>query len=132
MEASSMTEGQISPAQRVGLLEAIASFPGLLAPGITVFDQTIHLPIQPLFLEHIYGDQHLWEEVTQVGVGVAAQNGVEVVVGAETAGIPLAASISMLSGRPFSFVRKAGYLGHVKDKPKVPRPCRSGSSCHDR
>ena len=114
-----MPHEYLSSATRAYLLEAIASYPGLLAPGITVFDEFIHLPIQPLFLEHIYGDRGLWEAVTKIGVDVATRNSIEVVVGAESAGIPLAASIAMLSGRCFSFVRKAGYLGHVRHEPKV-------------
>jgi orotate phosphoribosyltransferase len=34
---------------------------------------------------------------------------VDAVVGAETAGVPLAASIALQAGLPFAFVRKPGY-----------------------
>ena len=36
---------------------------------------------------------------------------------AETAGVPLAAAISLASGLPFAFVRKPGYRGHEIDEP---------------
>src|SRR6202042_1936037 len=44
---------------------------------------------------------------------------VDVVVGAETAGVPLAASVSLAAGLPFAFVRKPGYRGHEIDEPPV-------------
>src|SRR6202042_861368 len=44
---------------------------------------------------------------------------VDVVVGAETAGVPLAASISLAAESPFAFVRKPGYRGHEIDEPPV-------------
>src|SRR6202042_2640146 len=44
---------------------------------------------------------------------------VDVLVGAETAGVPLAASVSLAAGLPFAFVRKPGYRGHEIDEPPV-------------
>ena len=37
----------------------------------------------------------------------------------ETAGVPLAASISLVGGLPFAFVRKPGYRGHEIGEPPV-------------
>lgn len=45
--------------------------------------------------------------------------GVDVVVGAETAGVPLAAAVSLAGGLPFAFVRKPGYRGHEPGEPPV-------------
>src|SRR6201999_1991253 len=53
------------------------------------------------------------------GARFARDLGVDVVVGAETAGVPLAAAISLAGGLPFAFVRKTGYRGHEKDEPPV-------------
>ena len=41
------------------------------------------------------------------------------VVGAETAGVPLAASVALAGGLPFAFVRKPGYRGHEIDEPRI-------------
>jgi orotate phosphoribosyltransferase len=49
----------------------------------------------------------------------ARKLGVDVVVGAETAGVPLAAAVSLAAGLPFAFVRKPGYRGHEVDEPPV-------------
>jgi orotate phosphoribosyltransferase len=51
------------------------------------------------------------------GARFAADLDVDVVVGAETAGVPLAAAISLAAGLPFAFVRKPGYRGHEVDEP---------------
>ena len=40
-------------------------------------------------------------------------------MGAETAGVPLAAAVSLAGGLPFAFVRKPGYRGHEIDEPPV-------------
>jgi orotate phosphoribosyltransferase len=114
-----MNDSHVRVSAREGLMAAIASVPGLIAPGITEFDGWLQLPIQPLFLEHLYGDKAVWDWVTEIGADTVARNGVEVVVGAESAGIPLATSIAIKTGRPLAFVRKVGYQGHVKDEPKV-------------
>ena len=53
------------------------------------------------------------------GARFARELGVDVVVGAETAGVPLAASVSLAAGLPFAFVRKPGYRGHEIDEPPV-------------
>jgi orotate phosphoribosyltransferase len=44
---------------------------------------------------------------------------VDVIVGAETGGIPLATAVALVSDLPFSFVRKPGYVGHETPEPKV-------------
>jgi len=53
------------------------------------------------------------------GARFARELGVDVVVGAETAGVPLAAAVSLAAGLPFAFVRKPGYRGHEIDEPPV-------------
>jgi orotate phosphoribosyltransferase len=53
------------------------------------------------------------------GARFARHLSVDVVVGAETAGVPLAAAVSLAGGAPFAFVRKPGYRGHEPDEPPV-------------
>jgi orotate phosphoribosyltransferase len=53
------------------------------------------------------------------GARFALDLGVDAVVGAETAGVPLAAAISLQGDLPFAFVRKPGYRGHEPDEPAV-------------
>jgi orotate phosphoribosyltransferase len=43
----------------------------------------------------------------------------DVVVGAETAGVPLAAATALAAGLPFAFARKPGYRGHEINEPPV-------------
>ncbi len=109
------------------LARRLATFPGLVVPGPTWFDGELRLPIEPLYLEHAYGDLGLLRDLAEDGARAAAAVDAEVIVGAETAGIPLSTAISMVSGIPSAFVRKAGYAGHVDDEP----PTR-GASVADR
>jgi len=53
------------------------------------------------------------------GARFARELDVDVVVGAETAGVPLATAVSLAGGLPFAFVRKPGYKGHETDEPPV-------------
>jgi orotate phosphoribosyltransferase len=70
-------------------------------------------------MESAYGDPQLLRDLGARGARFAADLGVEVVVGAETAGVPLAASLSLSAELPFAFVRKPGYRGHEIDEPPV-------------
>ena len=75
--------------------------------------------MHPLALESAYADPALLRDLGARGARFARDLGVDVVVGAETAGIPLAASASLAGGLPFAFVRKPGYCGHEIDEPPV-------------
>jgi adenine/guanine phosphoribosyltransferase-like PRPP-binding protein len=44
---------------------------------------------------------------------------VDVIVGAETGGIPLATAVALAGDLPFAFVRKPGYVGHEDHEPRV-------------
>jgi orotate phosphoribosyltransferase len=77
------------------------------------------LPLQPLSIENAYGDPELLHDLGVCGAALADRLDVEVVVGGECAGIPLAAAISLVSHRPFAFVRKPGYRGHEVGEPAV-------------
>jgi orotate phosphoribosyltransferase len=70
-------------------------------------------------MESAYGDPQLLRDLGVRGARSIPGIGVEVVVGAETAGVPLAASISLSAELPFAFVRKPGYRGHEIDEPPV-------------
>jgi orotate phosphoribosyltransferase len=70
-------------------------------------------------MESAYGDPGLLRDLGARGGRFARDIGVEVVAGAETAGVPLAASISLSADLPFAFVRKPGYRGHEVDEPPV-------------
>jgi hypothetical protein len=63
-------------------------------------------------MESAYADPQLLRDLGMRGARFTPDIGVEVIVGAETAGVPLAASISLTAEMPFAFVRKPGYRGH--------------------
>jgi orotate phosphoribosyltransferase len=70
-------------------------------------------------MESAYADPALLRDLGARGARFARELDVDVVVGAETAGVPLAASIALAGGLPFAFVRKPGYRGHEIDEPPV-------------
>jgi orotate phosphoribosyltransferase len=70
-------------------------------------------------MESAYADPALLRDLGARGGRLAPDIGVEVIVGAETAGVPLAASISLTAELPFAFVRKPGYRGHELNEPPV-------------
>jgi orotate phosphoribosyltransferase len=70
-------------------------------------------------MESAYADPQLLRDLGARGARFVEHLGVDVVVGAETAGVPLAASISLAAELPFAFVRKPGYRGHEIDEPPV-------------
>jgi orotate phosphoribosyltransferase len=102
---------------RATLIEAIASVKGMFQPGITKFDGEIFLPFKPIYLENIYAEKQVWIKVSEHASEFAKSVGAEVVVGAESAGIPLAASIAIFDDVEFAYVRKDGYRGHVAEEP---------------
>ncbi len=99
------------------LVEAIASVENMFQPGITEFDGEVLLPFKPIFLENIYAEKEVWLEISKHASKFAKSVAAEVVVGAESAGVPLAASMAINDGFKFAYARKAGYKGHVKDEP---------------
>jgi orotate phosphoribosyltransferase len=70
-------------------------------------------------MESAYADPQLLRDLGVRGGRIVPAIGVEVVVGAETAGVPLAAAISLTAELPFAFVRKPGYRGHEIGEPPV-------------
>ena len=100
------------------LATRLATAPGLVRAGASRFDDG-RTPIMPLSVESAYADPLLLRDLGARGARFARDLGVDVVVGAETAGVPLAASISLEGGLPFAFVRKPGYRGHEADEPPV-------------
>jgi orotate phosphoribosyltransferase len=96
----------------------LATAPGLIRAGAARWDG-VRTPIHPLSMESAYADPRLLRDLGARGARFAKQLGVDVVVGAETAGVPLAASIALAAGLPFAFVRKPGYRGHEIDEPPV-------------
>ena len=100
------------------LATRLATAPGLVRPGAARWDDA-RTPIHPLSMESAYADPALLRDLGASGARFARELGVDVVVGAETAGVPLAAAVSLAGGLPFAFVRKPGYRGHEIDEPPV-------------
>ena len=100
------------------LAARLATAPGLVRAGASCWDHA-RTPIHALSMESAYADPQLLRDLGARGARFAPDIGVEVVVGAETAGVPLAASISLTAELPFAFVRKPGYRGHEIDEPPV-------------
>jgi len=100
------------------LAARLATAPGLVRAGASCWDHA-RTPIHALSMESAYADPPLLRDLGARGGRFAPDIGVEVVVGAETAGVPLAASISLTAELPFAFVRKPGYRGHEIDEPPV-------------
>ena len=100
------------------LAARLATAPGLVRAGAGSWDGS-RTPIHPLSLESAYADPELLRDLGARGARFARDLGVDVVVGAETAGVPLAAAMSLAGGLPFAFVRKPGYRGHEVDEPPV-------------
>src|SRR3954449_8073692 len=100
------------------LAARLATAPGLVRAGAARWDDS-RTPIHPLALESAYADPALLRDLGDRGARFARDLGVDVVVGAETAGVPLAAAVSLAGGLPFAFVRKPGYRGHEADEPPV-------------
>jgi orotate phosphoribosyltransferase len=100
------------------LATRVATAPGLVRAGASRWDDG-RTPLHPLSVESAYADPQLLRDLGARGARFARDLGVDVVVGAETAGVPLAASVALAAGLPFAFVRKPGYRGHEIDEPPV-------------
>jgi orotate phosphoribosyltransferase len=107
-----------SDARADSLATRLATAPGLVRPGASRWDGC-RTPIHPLALESAYADPELLGDLGARGAEHARRLGVDVIVGAETAGVPLAAAAALAAGVPFAFVRKPGYEGHEPDEPRV-------------
>ena len=100
------------------LAARIVAAPGVLRAGAGCWDRG-RTPLHPLTLESAYAEPDLLRALGARGAACAREFGVDVVVGAETGGVPLAAAVSLAGGVPFAFVRKPGYRGHEVDEPPV-------------
>lgn len=100
------------------LATRLATAPGLVRAGASHWDD-LRTPLRPLSLENAFADPGLLRDLGVRGARFAQELGVDVVVGAETAGVPLAASVALAGELPFAFVRKPGYHGHETDEPPV-------------
>jgi len=118
------TKTEIAPAQMrlwthdLALATRVATAPGLVRTGAGRWDET-RTPVMPLSMESAYAEPALLRDIGARGARFARELDVDVVVGAETAGVPLAAAVSLSAGVPFAFVRKPGYRGHEPDEPPV-------------
>jgi orotate phosphoribosyltransferase len=119
LKETSAVEVRLATSASRDLPSRLATVPGLVRAGIASWDTTTRLPIQPLSLENAYGDPTLLRDLGARGAEVASSMDVDVIVGAESAGIPLAAAVALAAERPFAFVRKADYRGHVPNEPTV-------------
>jgi orotate phosphoribosyltransferase len=102
----------------LSLATRVTTAPGLVRAGASRWDDD-RTPLRPLSMENAYADPALLRDLGFRGARFARRLGVDVVVGAETAGVPLATSVSLAGGLPFAFVRKPGYRGHEADEPPV-------------
>jgi orotate phosphoribosyltransferase len=96
----------------------LATAPGLVRAGPSCWEHA-RTPIHALSMESAYADPQLLRDLGARGARFVQDLNVDVIVGAETAGVPLAASISLAAELPFAFVRKPGYRGHEPDEPPV-------------
>jgi orotate phosphoribosyltransferase len=103
---------------RASLATRLVTASGLIEPGASCWDQD-RTPIHPLALEKAYADPGLLRDLGGHGARFARELGVDVVVGAETAGVPLGTAVSLAAELPFAFVRKPGYRGHEPGEPPV-------------
>jgi orotate phosphoribosyltransferase len=101
------------------LVSRLAAAPGLVRPGISHWDMMTRLPLHPLAVESAYGDPRLLHALAVPGASYAKSVDAQVIVGAETGGIPLATAVSLAADLPFAFVRKPGYVGHEDHEPRV-------------
>jgi orotate phosphoribosyltransferase len=108
----------INTKQDRALATQVATAPGVVRAGSASWDGT-KTPIHPLSVESAYADPQLLRDLGARGARFARELGVDVVVGAETAGVPLAASVALAGELPFAFVRKPGYRGHERNEPMV-------------
>ena len=76
-------------------------------------------PIHALSMESAYADPELLRDLGGRGARFAPRPRRGGHRRRRTAGVPLAASISLAAGLPFAFVRKPGYRGHEIDEPPV-------------
>ena len=113
-----MSTYDLQIARDKSLATRLAIAPGLVRPGASRWDDG-RTPIHPLSMENAYADPALLSDLGARGARFARDLGVDVIVGAETAGVPLAAAVSLAGGVPFAFVRKPGYRGHETDEPPV-------------
>jgi orotate phosphoribosyltransferase len=100
------------------LAARLATAPGLVRAGASCWDHA-RTPIHALSMESAYADPQLLRDLGASGTRFLQDLSVDVVVGAETAGVPLAASVSLAADLPFAFVRKPGYRGHEINEPAV-------------
>src|ERR1700750_2917886 len=117
LEADEMVNTPTDPTD-MALAARLVTAPGVVRPGAGCWDRG-RTPIHPLTLECAYADPDLLRDLGARGARAARDRGVDVVVGAETGGVPLAAAVSLAGGVPFAFVRKPGYRGHEIDEPPV-------------
>lgn len=96
----------------------LATAPGLVRAGPSCWEHA-RTPIHALSMESAYAEPQLLRDLGARGARFVQDLSVDVIVGAETAGVPLAASISLAAELPFAFVRKPGYRGHEPDEPPV-------------
>ena len=114
----SVDESASAPGSDELLAIRLATAPGLVRAGASCWDHA-RTPIHALSMESAYADPDLLRDLGGRGARFAPEVGAEVIVGAETAGVPLAAALSLAAGIPFAFVRKPGYRGHETDEPPV-------------
>jgi orotate phosphoribosyltransferase len=107
------------PTPRTDLVARLATVPGLVRPGVAHWDMKTRLPLHPLSNENAYGDPRLLRDVAVPGAAFARRVGADIIVGAETGGIPLATAVALNGDLPFAFVRKPGYVGHEDHEPNV-------------
>ena len=87
-------------------------------------------PIHPLSLENAYADPALLRDLGARGAQFARDLGVDVVVGAETAGVPLAAAVSLAAGcRSPSSASRATAATRSTNRRSEARTWRAGACC---
>ncbi|MDP9165710.1 MAG: orotate phosphoribosyltransferase [Actinomycetota bacterium] len=97
----------------------LAAAPRVIRTGIGTWDGAMKLPLKPLSMESAYGDPQLLHALGFEVALAARRLNADVIVGGESAGIPLAEAGGFVGNQPFAFVRKPSYVGHEQDEPRI-------------
>jgi hypothetical protein len=118
-----------SRAADASLATRLATAPGLVRTGAARWDDG-RTPIHPLSLESAYADPALLRDLGARGARFARALGVDVVVGAETAGVPLAAAVSLAAGcRSPSSASPGTAATRSTNRPSAAPTSRAGAYC---
>ena len=108
----------VTPVQ-TDLVARLATVPGLVRPGISSWDMKTGSRCTRCPSRTPTKTPACSTPSRSPGADFARRLGVDVIVGAETGGIPLAVAVSLAGDLPFAFVRKPGCVGHPNLRDRI-------------